>query len=143
MTIARTIALAAALLPGAAFPATAEAVLVEGTGRSLGWPVYNAQGQLGFADCEGRVRSLSAGGSFEDAEQGCPAAPAPFRLTGRVRAVTPEKNRLELVDGPGVVYMLYLGEAAADRLPDLPLDAPIVVEGPVAGHAAAVRPAAP
>lgn len=143
MTTVRMLALAAALLPAAAFPAVAEAVLVEGADRSLGWPVYDAQGQLGFADCGGRVRSLSAGGSFEDAERGCAAAPAPFRLTGRVRAVTPEKNRLELVDELGVVHMLYLGEPAADRLPDLPLDAPMVVEGPVAGHAAAVRPAAP
>lgn len=138
MTTVRTIALAAALLP-LALPAAAEAVLVEGTSRSLGWPVYDAQGQLGFADCEGRTRSLSEGGSFEDAERGCPAAPAAFRLAGRVRAVTPEKNRLQLVDERGVVHMLYLGETAAERLPDLPLDAPIVVEGPVAGHVAMVR----
>jgi hypothetical protein len=133
------IALAALLL--APLPAAAEAVLVEGLGRTLGWPVYDAQGQLGFADCQGQARSLSAGGSFEAAERGCPRPPAPFTLTGRVRAVTPEKKRLELVDGSGAVHMLYLGEAAAAAMPDLPLDAPLVVEGPVAGHAASVRPA--
>lgn len=142
MRILQTIALTAALLP-LALPAAAEAVLVEGASRALGWPVYDAQGQLGFADCEGRARSLSAGGSFEDAERGCASAPAPFRIAGRVRAVTPEKNRLELLDERGVVHMIYLGETAAAQLPNLPLDAPLVVEGPVAGYAAAVRPAAP
>ncbi len=133
------VALAALAAP---LPARAEAVLVEGVGRTLGWPVYDAQGQLGFADCQGQARSLSAGGSFVDAERGCPSPPAPFALTGRVRAVTPEKSRLELVDEAGTVHMLYLGERAAAQLPDLPLDAPLAVEGPVAGHATAVRPAA-
>jgi hypothetical protein len=134
------IVLAALVAP---LPAGAEAVLVEGQGRTLGWPVYDAQGQLGFADCQGQARSLSAGGSFVDAERGCPSPPAPFTLRGRVRAVTPEKSRLELVDEAGDVHMLYLGEEAAARLPDLPLDAPLVVEGPVAGHAARVSAPSP
>lgn len=132
--------LAALLSPA---QAGAEAVLVEGMGRTLGWPVYDARGQLGFADCGGRARSLSSGGSFQDAERGCPSAPAPFKLAGRVRAVTPESSRLELVGADGAVHMLYLGAQAAAAMADLPLDGPVEVEGPVAGHAAAVRAGPP
>ena len=125
-----------------AVPATAfgEAVLKQGMGQTLGWAVYDAKGQLGFADCAGRVLSLSGGGSLQAADRRCPRRPAPFQIAGRVQAIVPERSQLELVDDAGAVHILYLSTKAAIELAQLAPGATIEVEGPVPGHAATVQP---
>jgi hypothetical protein len=126
----------------AAVPASAagEAVLKQGMEQTLGWAVYDAKGQLGFADCAGRVVPLSDGGSFQAADRRCPGRPTPFRISGRVQATVPERSQLELVDDAGAVHRLYLSTKAATELAKLAPGAAIEVEGPVQGHAATVQP---
>ena len=136
----RPVLIAAAVL--APLAAKAESVLFRGEERLLGWPVYDAQGQLGFTTCEGQTHAVAdAVGSFQAADRTCSSPPAPFRLEGQVRAIAPERSRLELVDGSGAAHALYLGPEAAASLAAFPPGEPIEVEGPVEGHAAVVRPA--
>ena len=125
-----------------AVPATAfgETVLKQGMGQTLGWAVYDVKGQLGFADCAGRVVSLSGGGNLQAADRRCPGHPAPFRIAGRIQAIVPERSQLELVDDAGAVHMLYLSTKAVTELAKLAPGTTIKVQGPVQGHAATVQP---
>lgn len=130
------------LLAAAPLPAAAEALLrAPGGEEVVGWPAYDGAGKLTFVDCTGAMRTLAEGGSFGATEQRCPSEPAPFRATGTVRGVEPERSRLELQADGDAARMLYLSPAAAEELARLPPGQRVTVEGPVAGHARTVRPA--
>ena len=119
----------------APWPALAESVVVGDNSHLLGWPVFDQQGHLAFAACDGTIKPLTEGGSFQASDERCPSRPQPYKLTGKVSAIAPERSRLELKDGSGTVHMLYLTADAAKELAKLQPDATVQVEGPVPGHA--------
>jgi hypothetical protein len=124
----------AAVLAGTV-PALAESVVVGDNSHTVGWPVFDQQGHLAFAACDGTVKPMAEGGSFQASDQHCPSRPQAFKLTGKVSAIAPERGRLELKDQSGAVHMLYLPADAAQELAKLQPDATVEVEGPVPGHA--------
>ncbi len=130
----------AVLMAAAPLPAVAEALLRAESGEVVGWPAYNAEGKLTFLDCQGGTHAMAEGGSFEATEQRCPSDPAPFRTTGLVSGVEPERSRLELRQEGGGTVMFYLSPEAAEALAGLAPDQPVAVEGPVAGHVRSVKP---
>ena len=129
---ALVVAVAAAAAP---LPALAESVIVGDNSHTLGWPVFDQQGKLAFAACDGTIKPLAEGGSFQATDEHCPSRPQPYTLKGKVSAIAPERGRLELKDQNGDVHMIYLTADAAKELAKLQPDATVEVEGPVPGHA--------
>ncbi len=129
----RAVIVAAAL--AGPWPALAESVVVGDNTHAVGWPVFDQQGHLGFVGCDGTTKPMAEGGSFQASDQRCPSRPQPYKLTGKVSAIAPERSRLELKDQSGTVHMLYLTADAAQQLSKLQPDATVQVEGPVPGHA--------
>jgi hypothetical protein len=115
--------------------ALAESVVVGDNSHTLGWPVFDQQGRLAFAACDGTIKPMAEGGSFQASDEHCPSRPQAYKMTGKVSAIAPERSRLELKDGSGTVHMLYLTADAAKELAKLQPDATVQVEGPVPGHA--------
>ena len=128
----RAVIVAAAL--AGPWPALAELVVGDNT-HAVGSPVFDQQGHLGFVGCDGTTKPMDEGGSFQASDQRCPSRPQPYKLTGKVSAIAPERSRLELKDQSGTVHMLYLTADAAQQLSKLQPDVTVQVEGPVPGHA--------
>ncbi len=118
------------LLPTAA---EAEALLVKGMGRVLGWPVATAEGEVRFRDCGGTLHDM-ADGRLTRTDKRCPGG-EPVAVTGTVVAVDPARALLTIATAAGERRSFLVARPAAEALAGLDVGRRVRVEGPVPGHA--------
>jgi hypothetical protein len=90
--------------------AYAEEERVDGMGRSAGWVVATAGGDLAFVDCHGH-RSALGSARVEPASRRCPSAPAPFAITCVVRRVDTARRIIHAEDEAGQPRAFHVTEA--------------------------------
>jgi hypothetical protein len=118
--------------------ATAEDLLIRGMGRTVGWVVANAKGELHFRDCNGQFSAMRDG-RVDRTSRRCPGADAPVTVTGRVSSFDPAAEVLVVEDGAGAAHGFFIGGLTDPSvLNGLAPEVRVEVSGPVAGHATAL-----
>jgi hypothetical protein len=117
--------------------ARTEELLVQGMGRTVGWAVADAAGEIAFRDCNGRQVAL-AGGGLEPTTRRCEKAPEKVTMRGLVRQVDRDRRVLVLVRYGGGEAAFYVGAGALGALASVSPGDHVELRGPVPGHAAEI-----
>jgi len=112
--------------------ADAEQEKVDGMGRTRGWVVATASGDLEFVDCQGR-RSPLGSARIESSATRCSTSPARLDMTGVVRSVDPVRRIVHAEDETGRVSVFHI-TADVPRLEDLKPGQRIRATGPIDGQ---------
>jgi len=114
----------------------AEALLVKGMGRLVGWPVATADGQIRFRDCGGTLRDMGDG-RLTRTDKRC-GQRQPVALSGVVAGIDRARSLLVIETDDGQRRPFLVARPAAGALADLSVGRRVQVEGPVPGHASRV-----
>ena len=114
----------------------AEALLVKGMGRVVGWPVATADGQIRFRDCGGTLQEMGDG-RLARTDRRC-AQRQPFTTSGTVVDVDRDRALLVIETPAGVRRAFVVARPASGVLGELAVGRRVRVEGPVPGHASRV-----
>ncbi len=113
--------------------ASAEALLIKGMGRVVGWPVATAGDVVRFRDCAGVLHDM-ADGRLARTDKRC-GQRQPVALSGVVAAIDARRPLLVLETDDGPRQPFVIARSATGVLAELAVGDRVRVEGPVPGHA--------
>jgi hypothetical protein len=118
--------------------ALAEELLIRGMGRTPGWVVATADGEIQFRDCRGQIIELRDG-RIDRTTQRCPSTGENVTVTGLVISFDASTQVLVVESQGGKTFGFFVG-GLADRsvLDDLAPGVPVEVSGPFPGRASAL-----